>query len=136
MANPFANSIKFLKAINLLASPRGATIKRIMENLNISRRSAFRLLQALEELGLPLTDGQSRSRTEKTYRLLDSYVLKLPNMVIPNPRFTGEEIELILAILDLYKQLIQIGEIPRLNAIREKIKAIAFKEDHHERKKN
>ena len=132
MPSPFANSVKFLKAINLLASPRGATIKRIMEDLNISRRSAFRLLQALEELGLPLIDGQSRSRAEKTYRLLDSYVLKLPNMVIPNPAFTGEEIELILSILDLYKQLIQIGEIPRLNAIREKIKAIELKEDHHE----
>ena len=103
-----------------------------MEDLNISRHSAFRLLQALEELGLPLIDGQSRSRTEKTYRLLDSCIVKLPNMVIPNPAFTVEEIELILTILDLYKQLIQIGEIPRLNAIREKIKAIELKEDHHE----
>jgi predicted DNA-binding transcriptional regulator YafY len=131
MPNPFANSVKFLKAINLLASPRGATIKRIMGDLNISRRSTFRLLQALEELGLPLIDGQSRSRTEKTYRLLDSYVLKLPNMVIPNPAFTAAEIELILTLLDLYKHLIQIAEIPRLNAIREKIKAIELKENHH-----
>ena len=132
MTNPFANSVKFLKAINLLASPGGATIKRIMEELNISRRSAFRLLQALEEVGLPLIDGQRRPRAEKIYRLLDSYVLKLPNIVILNPAFTGEEVELILTILDLYKQLIQLGEIPRVNAIREKIKAIELKEANHE----
>jgi predicted DNA-binding transcriptional regulator YafY len=99
-----------------------------MENLNISRRTAFRLLVALGELGFPLTDEQSKAKNEKTYRLVDSYILRLPNIVIPNPGFTGEEIELVLAILDLCEQLNQVSETQRLNAIREKIKAIRPKD--------
>jgi predicted DNA-binding transcriptional regulator YafY len=128
MANPFANTIKFLNAINLLASPAGTTLQGLMNHLNISRRTAFRLLDALNELGFPLIDEQPKVRTEKTYRLLDSYVLKLPNISIPNPGFTGEEIELVLTILDLCKQLNQASGTPRLNAIREKIRAIKPKD--------
>ena len=131
MASPFANSVKFLKIINLLASPHGGTIKQIMKDLNTSRRSAFRLLQTLEELGLPLIDSRNKSGAEKTYRLIDSYVMKLPNMVIPNPGLTEEETELILTILDSCKQLIRIGETHKLNAIREKIKDIKQMENHH-----
>jgi predicted DNA-binding transcriptional regulator YafY len=126
MANPFVNAAKFLTAINLLASPAGTPVPSLMDNLGISRRSSFRLLDALEELGFPLTDGQLGN--EKTYRLIDSYVYKLPNMSIPNPCFTGEEIELVLSILDLCKQLNKISETPRLNAIREKIKAFKAKD--------
>ena len=128
MANPFANTIKFLTAVNILASPSGATIRELMEHLNISRRTVFRLLEALYELGFPLIDEQSKTGNEKTYRLIDSYVLKLPNIAIPNPGFTGEEIELVLTILDFCKQLSQIGGSPRLNIIREKIKAIKPKD--------
>ena len=128
MANPFANTIKFLNAINLLASPSGTTLRALMAHLNISRRTAFRLLEALYELGLPLIDEQPRARNEKTYRLMDSYVLKLPNITIPNPGFTGEEIELVLTLLDLCKQLNQISGTPRLNTIKEKIMAIRPKD--------
>jgi predicted DNA-binding transcriptional regulator YafY len=101
MANPFANSVKFLSAVRLLSAPQGATIKSLTESLNISRRSVFRLLHAFEELGFPLVDDKPQQKEEKTYRLLDSYVLKLPNISIPNPCFTGEEIELVLSVLDL-----------------------------------
>jgi predicted DNA-binding transcriptional regulator YafY len=128
MANPFANSVKFLSAVRLLSAPQGATIKSLMENLNISRRSAFRLLRALEDLGLPLIDSQSRPSAEKVYRLSDSYILKLPNMAVPNPSLTGEEIELILSVLDLCKRINELGGTARLNAIGEKIKAIKPKD--------
>ena len=87
MYNPFANTIKFFKAINLLASPRGTTIKGLMEGLGISRRSVFRLLEALGELGFPLYDEQPLPRGEKRYRLMESYVIQLPNMFFPNPMF-------------------------------------------------
>jgi len=100
MANPFANTIKFLTAINLLASPAGTTVQDLMDNLGISRRTAFRLLAALEELGFPLTDEQPNPTTEKTYRLIGSYVLKLPNMRIPNPGLSAPETELLLSVLD------------------------------------
>jgi predicted DNA-binding transcriptional regulator YafY len=124
MANPFANTIKFLTAINLLASPSGTTIKKLMAALNISRRTAFRLLEALTKLGCPLTDEQSGTRVEKTYRLMDSYVLKLPNMVMLNPGLTGEEIEALLAILDSCDKIQHIGKTATLAAIKQKIRAM------------
>jgi predicted DNA-binding transcriptional regulator YafY len=124
MANPFANAIKFLTAINLLASPSGITVRGLMYHLNISRRTVFRLLEALQELGFPLIDEQPRPHVEKIYRLIDSYVVKLPNIAIPNPGFTGEEIELILFILDFCNKLTTIGGTPIFNSIREKITSV------------
>ena len=121
MAESFTNTIKFLTAINLLASPQGTTVKGLMESLNISRRSVFRMLQVIEELGFPLVDNKPQRKTEKTYRLLDSYILKLPNIAIPNPNLSIEEIDLVLSILDSYKQANEIGGIPKLNIIREKL---------------
>jgi len=128
MANPFATSVRFLSAVRLLSNPQGATIKSLMENLDISRRSAFRLLRALEDLGFPLIDSQRRPKGEKTYRLLDSYVQKLPNTAIPNPSLNKDEIELILSILDLCKRINELGGTPRLNAIRGKIAALKPKD--------
>jgi predicted DNA-binding transcriptional regulator YafY len=134
MANPFANSIKFLAAINLLASPHGATIKTLMEHLSISRRTAFRLLEALEELGLPLIDEQSGPRVEKVYRLMDSYVLKLPNMAIPNPGLTGQEIEIITSLLDLCEKIQKLGDKSIFNSIRQKITVLLPEEKDKQRK--
>jgi len=124
MANPFANSVKFLSAVRLLSSPQGATIKSLTESLSISRRSVFRLLHAFEELGFPLVDDKPQQKEEKTYRLLDSYVLKLPNISIPNPCFTRDEIEFVLSVLDLCKRIGEMGGASMLSAIKEKMKAI------------
>jgi len=127
MTNPFTNIIKFLTAINLLASPSGATLQRLMERLNVSRRTAFRLLNALSDLGFPLIDEQPKARNEKTYRLMDSYVIKLPNVSIPNPGFTPQELELLLSVLDLFDTVQQPGQISIVNSIRSKITAMPSK---------
>ena len=124
MANPFANTIKFLTAINLLASPSGTTIQGLMFDLGISRRTAFRLLDALGEMGFPLIDEQPKPRNEKTYRLIDSYIMKLPNISIPNPGFTSQELELLLGVLDLFDAVQQPGKVSVINSIRYKITAI------------
>ena len=87
MYNTFANTIKFFNAINLLASPQGTTIKGLIEGLEISRRSVFRLLEAMGELGFPLYDEQLLPGREKRYRLMETYVIKLPNMFFPNPMY-------------------------------------------------
>jgi predicted DNA-binding transcriptional regulator YafY len=129
MANPFANTVQFLKTIDLLASPKGATVKSLMENLCISKRSVFRQLKALEELGFPLLDEQPMPRAEKTYRLMDSYVLRLPNMAIPNPGFSEPETELLLSMLDFCIDIQQSEGIILLNGIREKVKAMTGKTD-------
>ncbi len=124
MPNPFTNTIKFLTAINLLASPSGATVRRLMDQLNISRRTAFSLFDALEELGFPLIDKQPKSRGEKSYRLMDSYVLKLPNLAIPNLGFTATETEMLLSIIDFCINLQKSDGIILLNGIRQKVKAM------------
>ena len=124
MANPFSNTVKFLKAVSLLASPNGTNIRGLTDYLGISRRSVFRLLNALEELGFPITDSQPNPKAEKTYRLPASYVLKLPNIAIPDPRLTNEEIINILAVLDACKQFNLLRETPALNSAREKLAAM------------
>jgi predicted DNA-binding transcriptional regulator YafY len=95
-----------------------------MERLNISRRTAFRLLEALTDLGYPLTDEQSGRGVEKIYRLLDSYILKLPNMVMPSPGLTGEEIDVMLAVLDYCDTIRQIGKTSVFASIKQKIQTM------------
>ena len=124
MTNPFANTIKLLKAVNLLASPNGASVKWLMEGLGISRRSVFRLLQALEELGFPITDDQRQHNTPKTYRLMDTYVLKLPNIALPKPCLTTEEIIHILSVLETCKRFNLANEAPALKSATGKLKAM------------
>jgi len=125
MANPFTNIIKFLTAINLLASPSGTTVKGLMERLHISRRTTFRLLDALSELGFPLIDEQQKPKKEKTYRLIDSYILKLPNLSIPNPGFTSQELKFLISILDHFDTIQQPDKISVIRSIRSKISAVA-----------
>ena len=127
MAYPFANTIKFLTAVKLLASPSGATIKSLMDNLNISRRTAFRLLESLGELGFPIIDQQPRPGLEKTYRLMESYVLRLPNVTLLNPGFTGEEIETILAMLEYCEKNQQFVKTSNFATIKQKISTLAQK---------
>jgi len=81
------------------------------------------LLDALEELGFPLVDEQLKPRAEKTYRLIDSYVLKMPNMSIPNPGFTKSELEFLLGVLALFDTVNQPGKLSLINSIRTKITA-------------
>jgi predicted DNA-binding transcriptional regulator YafY len=125
MANSFANSVKLLTAITLLASPSGTTVKRLMDRLCVSRRTVFRLLSTLEEVGIPLIDEQPSPRIEKTYRLLDSYVLKLPNMALLNPGFTREESDILLDILDFWSANESPEKAAILNSIRQKITALS-----------
>ena len=99
-----------------------------MCHLGISRYAAFRLLDALEELGFPIIDGDPKPGKEKTYLIVDSYVLKLPNIAIPNPYLTSEEIELVITILDLCKQISQISGISKFNSIKAKLKAVKPKD--------
>jgi len=127
MANPLANSVKLLKAVDLLASPKGTTIKELERELGISRRSVFRLFDVLDELDFPLTDEQPAPRAEKTYRLEEGYMLKLPNRLVPDLRFSESETEVLLSMLDFCIDM-QESEVGVLfKDIRRKVKAISGK---------
>jgi predicted DNA-binding transcriptional regulator YafY len=124
MANQFSNTIKFLKAVNLLSSPNGATVRKLADGLGISRRSVFRLLRTLDELGFPLTDDKPQCKGEKTYRLASSYVMKLPNITIPDPRLSKEELIFILALLKTCKKHSLLKETPMLKSVKGKLSAM------------
>jgi predicted DNA-binding transcriptional regulator YafY len=124
MANQFSNAVKFLKAVNLLASPNGATLAKLGGSLGISRRSVFRLLRTLEELGFPIVEDEPQRRRVKTYRLADFYVLKLPNITIPDPRLTAEEIIFILAVLDTCRLRNLLSKTKPFNSIKGKLAAM------------
>jgi predicted DNA-binding transcriptional regulator YafY len=100
MANPYANLVKMLNAITLLSQPSGTTIKMLMERLAVSRRTVFRLLEALDKLGFPLINERPEFGGEKIYRLMDSFVQRLPNISLPGLSFTAREAVYLQALLE------------------------------------
>lgn len=100
MPNPYANLTKLIQAVSLLAAPGGTTIKTLMSRLGISRRSSFRMLEALTDLGLPLVDERRDLSTEKTYRILEGYAQRLPNFAVPSLDLTLQERYFLDAILE------------------------------------
>jgi predicted DNA-binding transcriptional regulator YafY len=130
MIDAFAKSVKLLKAVSLLSSSQGATIERLKKELCTSRRSVFRLLAFLDEMGFPIIDEQPVPRTEKIYRLVDSYVNKLPNITIPNLFFTESEKDLLFSMLDNMKELKKGESVSTkvLKTIRIKIQEMTKKE--------
>jgi predicted DNA-binding transcriptional regulator YafY len=60
----YRNLIHVLSAARLISRPQGATIADLMDKIGLSRRSVYRLIDALQELDYPLYDeeetGQER----------------------------------------------------------------------------
>ena len=100
MANPYANLVKMLNAITLLSQTSGTTIKMLMERLAVSRRTVFRLLEALDKLGFPLVNDRPEFGGEKTYRLMDTFIQHLPNISLPGFSFTSREAVYLQALLE------------------------------------
>lgn len=75
--------VKMLKAVDFLARPGGATMQELGEELEVDRRTAYRIRETLEELGFPLYDDTSRMDGKKRYCFEESYLKKLPNLKVP-----------------------------------------------------
>lgn len=58
-----------IAAAKLIARNEGATIRQIQENLGISRRTAFRVLQRLEEQNYPLYSDTATGSRETVYKM-------------------------------------------------------------------
>ncbi len=84
--------VKLLKAIDLLSQPGGATKKVLAESLEVSERQVYRIIMNIEELGFPLYDDEDTEAKEKRWKLVDTYVKKLPNITIPDIRLSAAEI--------------------------------------------
>lgn len=91
MPNPYSNLTKLIQAVSLLAAPGGTTVKMLMAKLGLSKRSVFRLLEALGDLGFPIVDERRDLSAEKVYRLLESYAQKLPNLALPSFDLNAQE---------------------------------------------
>jgi predicted DNA-binding transcriptional regulator YafY len=84
--------ISLLKAINLLSKPNGATKKDLRENLGVSERHVHRIISKLEELEFPIYDEEVPLEKEKKWKIVDTYLKKLPNINIPDTDLTLSEI--------------------------------------------
>ena len=87
-----ANLLKFLKCIDIVSRPQGATIEEISEHLEVDRRSVYRMLDLVHELGFPLMDEKEPFERKKRWKLLEDFQKKLPNMTVPAIQFTMAEI--------------------------------------------
>jgi len=86
------NLIKLLRALELLSKPAGTTIEEMAENLEFDRRSVYRMINVIEELGFPIYDDKVPFEKEKRWKLEESYLKKLPNIKIPDVNLTLPEI--------------------------------------------
>lgn len=84
--------IKFLKTIELLSKPEGTTIKELEEELGVDRKSVYREIAIVEELGFPLYQDEIPFEKRKRWKLDESYLKKLPNMKIPDINLSLPEI--------------------------------------------
>ncbi len=123
MPNPYANLTKLIQAVSLLAAPGGTTVKTLMSRLGISRRSAFRMLEALTDLGIPLVDERRDLSPEKIYRLLDNYAKKLPNLSLPSFDLNDQERFYLDAILE-GRSLQASSSAALLSSLRAKLHAL------------
>ena len=77
------NLIKLFKAIDLFSQPEGATIRDLQEKLQVDRKSVYRLIRTMEDLGFPLVDEKPLFEKEKRWRMEERYLTKLPNISLP-----------------------------------------------------
>ena len=86
------NLVQLIKSLALLSRPQGATRKELAEKLQITDRSVSRYFNRIEDLGIPLFDDKAPLEKEKRWRVEPSYVMKLPNMTLPDISLTLPEI--------------------------------------------
>jgi predicted DNA-binding transcriptional regulator YafY len=86
------NIIKLLKVVDLLSNKSGVTKFDICNELRINDRSVYRIINTIEELGFPVYDDRSHPDGKTRWKLEETYLKKLPNLSIPDVRFTFAEI--------------------------------------------
>jgi len=80
-----------LKAVDLLARPSGTTINEMCNELDITRRSVYRLIETLESMHFPVYDDQSSEDRTKRWHLESDYVKRMPNMSLPELKLSFAE---------------------------------------------
>ena len=84
--------VRMFRAVDLLSTPAGATKQELAEHLGVDKRTVERLLGLLQELNFPVYDEQDSLSGKKHWKLVDTYVMKLPNITLPDIRLTLPEL--------------------------------------------
>jgi len=87
-----ANLVKLLKTIDLISSHRGAAVKQIADELEVSKRSAYRLLGVVEELGFLIEDIKDPVENRTRKRLDKEFHQKVGPVNLPDIKFTASEL--------------------------------------------
>lgn len=116
--------VKIIDAVGLLRAPGGATIRQMETSLGVSRRTVYRLLDALQTLGIPVYEEPSPEGREKLWRLEERYVRHLPNMDVPRIQLTEEERLLLAFLLEGAGVLHQTQLAAPLASLRGKLEAV------------
>ena len=75
-----------------MSTPAGATKQELAEHLGVDKRTVERLLGLLQELNFPVYDEQDSLSGKKHWKMVDTYVMKLPNITLPDIRLTLPEL--------------------------------------------
>lgn len=95
------NLIKIIKAIDLMAGSGGTTIEALEREMDLGRRSVFRLLDTLEnELGFPIIRSREDFGGVTTYKLMDRFVTRLSNVSLPKLDLSLQEATLLYFLLN------------------------------------
>jgi predicted DNA-binding transcriptional regulator YafY len=84
--------VDILKAVDLISRPDGASIDELAARLDVSRRTAYRVIETLEELNFPLYEDICDLDGRKRWRFDDRYLKKLPNLAVPELGLTLAEL--------------------------------------------
>lgn len=93
----FQQLSKLLQVVDCLKKPQGARLEDLQKALGCDERTVYRWIDTIESLGFPLEEVKGQDT--KRYRLINSYVTKLPNISIPNFDLSLSDIILIHVIL-------------------------------------
>ncbi|MFA6844950.1 MAG: WYL domain-containing transcriptional regulator [Sphaerochaetaceae bacterium] len=84
-----SNFQQMVIASSLMARKEGATIVQLEERLNISRRTAFRVIGKLQENGFELKNEPTLKGREVSYHLKNNHIHE--NVSLSNMKFTEED---------------------------------------------
>jgi predicted DNA-binding transcriptional regulator YafY len=92
------DTFQIYQAMNLLARPEGVDVKTLQKEMGISRSSVYRLLDHLQsDMGYPLYNERDGHRMQ--WKMEERYLLKLPNISLPELNLTRDDILLLSLLL-------------------------------------